>query len=411
MSTEPAARTENTETAPSQESHPAEDHRSADNSQNTGSNEISPSSEIAESSVALPSLVEETAVAVESSVVPEKIVSESTPPLQVAAITHIEEKSSKLSEKEVTNVKINEIPKIHPAPEEAATVKESSISTNTKEIAVETEEVNTEVVMSVVDDAPSGAEFHVRIDNFQRPLTDKLLFEWLARVLGHEVAKEKLWMNKIKTHCYIDFDTLQLADACIAAVTGQKVDDKHSLHLVAASTDVCSKDAENSIEGKLKPNEWKNSKMQKFSGSESSAGLGNQHGIPPKIPAVSMATGSIDMIKKAAYSATNSLTKVALPNQNISSESIQGNIQVGFSTKRNSSGAGLMNEISKRPNLGADPNSFEITRKEDAPRVIQNQEFNDTVELDTLFRKTVTLPPLYWLPVPDHIVELRKNSH
>ena len=370
------------------------------------------SSEIAESSVACPSLIEETAAAVESPVVSiENVVAESIPPLEDSTTPRVQEESSKLSENEVTHVKADEIPTILPVPQEAAIEEEAPISTDTKQIADEKEVINTEGLMSAVDDAPSGGEFHVRIDNFQRPLTDKLLFEWLAKVLGHEVAREKLWMNKIKTHCYIDFETLELANACIVAVTGQKVDDKHSLHLVAASTNVSSKDAENSTEGKLKPNEWKNSKIQKSSGSESSAWIGNQHEFPPKIPAVSMAAGSIDMIKKAAYSATNSVTKVSLPNQNILSESIQGNIQVGFSTKRNSSGAGLTNESSKRPNLGTGPSSFEVTRKEDAPRKIHNQDFNDTVELDTLFRKTVALPPLYWLPVPEHIVELRKGSH
>jgi RNSP1-SAP18 binding (RSB) motif len=370
------------------------------------------SSEVAVSSVAHPPAVEELADAIESSVIPiEVIVPASIPPLQDSTVPHIEGKNSKLSENEVMHVKPDEVATILAVPQKAPIVEEVPTLADTKQISVETEVLNTEGAMSVIDDAPSGGEFHVRIDNFQRPLTDKLLFEWLAKVLGHEVPKEKLWMNKIKTHCYIDFETLELANACIAAVTGQKVDDKHSLHLVAASTDVSSKDAENSVEGKLKPNEWKNSKMQKISGSESS-GIGNQHGIPPKIPAaMSMAAGSLDMIKKAAYSATNSSTKVAQPNHNILSESIQGNIQVGFSTKRNSSGAGLTNENSKRPNLGTAPSSIEVARKEDIPRKVQNQDFNDTVELDTLFRKTVALPPLYWLPVPDHIVELRKSSH
>jgi SAP domain/RNSP1-SAP18 binding (RSB) motif len=412
VSTGPAAIEEKIDVIPSLENAPGADNVSADNNQITGSNEITSSSEITESSVAHPSSVEVKAVAIESSIIPnEAIDSESISPLQNSTVPHVEEKTSKLSENEEMNVEADEMPTIPSLPQKAAILEEVATSADAKQIAVETEVLNLEVAASVVDDGPPGGEFHVRIDNFQRPLTDKLLFEWLAKVLGHEVAREKLWMNKIKTHCYIDFETLELANACIAAVTGQKVDDKHSLHLVAASTDVSSKDAENSIEGKLKPNEWKNSKMQKLSGSELS-GIGNQHGIPPKIPAaMSMAAGPIDMIKKAAYSATNSVTKIAQPNQNILSESIQGNIQVGFSTKRNSSGAGLTNEMSKRPNLGTVPSPFEVARKEDTLRKVQNQDFNDTVELDTLFRKTVALPPLYWLPVPDHIVELRKNSH
>ena len=107
-----------------------------------------------------------------------------------------------------------------------------------------------------------NTSYHVRIDNFQRPLTDKLLFEWLAKTLGHEVRKEQLWMNKIKTHCYIDFDSHNLAKSCITAVTGKKVDLKHTLELVADFTEISSNLAENSFEGKMKPNEWKNNRQE-----------------------------------------------------------------------------------------------------------------------------------------------------
>jgi RNSP1-SAP18 binding (RSB) motif len=257
---------------------------------------------------------------------------------------------------------------------------------------------------------------HVRIDNFQRPLTDKLLFEWLATTLGYDLSKEHLWMNKIKTHCYIDFDSLALAEACIAAVTGQKVNSKHTQHLVAALTEVSAADAETSIEGNMKPSEWKNcqSSAQKVSTSSPSANS------IPKVQGPGYQTKteqgfsvSNDAIQSpSTFTITNN--KAAFVHQLENSESIRGNTQIGFSTKRNSTAAGLTEESSKRQNTGTTSISTSSLRemrekeKEREQQVAPSNNFGDTVELDTLFRKTKSLPPLYWLPVSAEIVSKRK---
>jgi RNSP1-SAP18 binding (RSB) motif len=260
---------------------------------------------------------------------------------------------------------------------------------------------------------------HVRIDNFQRPLTDKLLFEWLATTLGYELSKEHLWMNKIKTHCYIDFDSLALAEACIAAVTGQKVNSKHTQHLVAALTEVSAADAETSIEGNMKPSEWKNcqSSAQRVNTSSPSANS------TPKVQGPGYQTkteqgfsvSNDGLQSPSTFTITNN--KAAFVHQLENSESIRGNTQIGFSTKRNSTAAGLTEESSKRQNTGTTSISTSSLREmrekekereqQTAPNNQQNN-FGDTVELDTLFRKTKSLPPLYWLPVSAEIVSKRK---
>lgn len=308
----------------------------------------------------------------------------------------------------------------------------------------------------------SSSSYHVRIDNFQRPLTDKILFEWLAKTLGHEVRKEQLWMNKIKTHCYVDFDSYDLATHCIKAVTGLKVDSKHTLELVADFTDVSSLLAENSLEGKMKPNEWKNRRDKKVILNSSSGGLGSGiknvrsdsisianaggggsahiiNGIAPSIsfPSTIPLNSSIplDAVRKANLMATNSITKMTSNNSSVG-VSIRGNEQVGFSTRRNSTMAGLTEDdlpSTKRQNINAEKVS-DINNKINDQPPLQNQsqkfperyennqniyhsndksskdqnDHGDIFELDSLFRKTKTIPPLYWLPVCDEIVLKRR---
>lgn len=253
--------------------------------------------------------------------------------------------------------------------------------------------------------------YHVRIDNFQRPLTDKLLFEWLAKTLGHEVLKENLWMNKIKTHCYIDFESISLAQACISVVTGSKVDSKHTMQLVADMTDVSAQEAETSPEAKMKPNEWKNNKTSPV----------KLIPLPQNTKASMAATSgsSIDMmnnnvIMKAVnhqLSASDStkITELRNPNAGLS---IRGNEQIGFSTRRNrtDNGTGITKtteDVSlKRQRVGSTGSEDVVLR---GRNVNDKNEDEDVFELDTVFRKTKAIPPLYWLPVTEDIIKFRKE--
>lgn len=347
---------------------------------------------------------------------------------EMPVVTEITEKAKHVDEQVHSDIAI--ISTAIPIPSEAA------IEKNQDKIIHSDEKLDDRAkapVPAIVNTGPAGVEKvnssssevaglsrrHVRIDNFQRPLTDKLLFEWLAITLGYELSKEHLWMNKIKTHCYIDFDSLALAEACIAAVTGQKVNSKHTQHLVAALTKVSAADAETSIEGNMKPSEWKNcqssaKKVNTSSPSANSTSKAQGPGYQTKTEQ-GFSVSNDALISPSTFSITNN--KAAYIHQLENRESIRGNTQIGFSTKRNSGAAGLTEESSKRQNTGTTSISTsllkEMREKEKerelqiAPNNLQNN-FGDTVELDTLFRKTKSLPPLYWLPVPAEIVSKRK---
>ena len=181
----------------------------------------------------------------------------------------------------------------------AATVSESEKSHQDNVVSVVALETESSEATEATEAVPPASEthgtddtkvtYHVRIDNFQRPLTDKALYTWMAEKLGHPVDTTQLWLNKIKTHCYMDFPTREAAQACIDAVTGCKVDSKHSMVLEADFTDISVAEAEESGEAKCKPGEWKafrdaaklaaiHGKGHKVSGGNSSSSSGGNDG-------------------------------------------------------------------------------------------------------------------------------------
>lgn len=97
---------------------------------------------------------------------------------------------------------------------------------------------------------------HVRIDNFQRPLILKNLVMWLSEVLQQNISISNIWLNSIKTHCYIDFDSTDEALKCIQVVTGLKFPESSSITLVANFTRISAIDAPTSAEGNLRPGMW-----------------------------------------------------------------------------------------------------------------------------------------------------------
>lgn len=99
----------------------------------------------------------------------------------------------------------------------------------------------------------------VRIDNFQRPLQARALKEWLERICDTTIDDASLWVNQIKTHCYVDFPTLKLARQCVSRVVGQRFPSNSTIDLEADITSVSASEAPMSVEATLKPGAWKSS--------------------------------------------------------------------------------------------------------------------------------------------------------
>ena len=69
----------------------------------------------------------------------------------------------------------------------------------------------------------SDPSCNVRIDNFVRPLNQKVLLQWIQDKLNKNqvevsLVPEDLWVNSIKTHCYVTFPSPKEALACINVI-------------------------------------------------------------------------------------------------------------------------------------------------------------------------------------------------
>lgn len=152
------------------------------------------------------------------------------------------------------------------SPHNADTVsKEVELSESSTEIiaqnSVEGKDIETTVSQddNVAVDVANIGRF-VRIDNFQRPFILKGLYLWLKETCQFDIPIENVWLNPIKTHCYVDFASHEEALKCISAVQGKRFPETSKNPLVADFTSISAFDAPNSDEARLKPGEWKNFK-------------------------------------------------------------------------------------------------------------------------------------------------------
>lgn len=110
---------------------------------------------------------------------------------------------------------------------------------------------------------------HVRIDNFQRPLTLKTLILWLEEKLNLKVDESNVWVNSIKTHCYISFQSIEESNLCKEKIEGLKYPLTNPLSLVVNYTKLSATNASKSPEAALKYQDWLTSSHVSSSSSSS----------------------------------------------------------------------------------------------------------------------------------------------
>jgi len=108
---------------------------------------------------------------------------------------------------------------------------------------------------------------NIRIDNFIRPLTHKGLVQWLQEKLGPSavLAMNDVWVNGIKTHCYVTLPSEEIAAALLTKVNGSLWLEGTSgggSTLSADFSQISAHMADRSREAKLHPGEWKLSLAQ-----------------------------------------------------------------------------------------------------------------------------------------------------
>jgi apoptotic chromatin condensation inducer in the nucleus len=244
------------------------------------------------------------------------------------------------------------------------------------------------VVTETFKDSEDNGASHIRIDYFQRPLNVKNLVKWLSDTTGIPVSEENIWVNSIKTHCYIDFSTTRDGEVCIQKVTGLKYPATSTSKLSAHFTNVSTKEAPASAEAAMKPGEWMSVKPKSLKTTDnnetaSSSVLGKRKSEETKI------MGG-NLFKRA--------TANALHQQGSTVTTSPRNVQVPV-------GSHFTNEKS------AEQKSSKYPRMSEQQSPGTQFHVESVLSLDNLFRKTKTLPAIYWLPVDDHIAERRQNIY
>jgi hypothetical protein len=218
---------------------------------------------------------------------------------------------------------------------------------------------------------------HVRIDNFQRPLHTKGLLQWLCQTCEVTLKEENIWINAIKTHCYVDFSSEEDASKCVSVVTGKKFPSTNTNTLIASFTTISAKEAPASNEGNLKPQEWKGTTgIQRLSvdssdstvvASSSSVGkvINKNEALKRKLSEAmeSNTTASTNLFKRAAVGAISNTPKKIIK-----------------STQSTTAGT---NELSAL------------------------EEVKETQEHTQQLRHTQTIPSITWCPVNESVAQSR----
>jgi hypothetical protein len=280
----------------------------------------------------------------------------------------------------------NDIPEV--MPEDA---KESSLNEIIKS------NLKKKIALSIQDDTAKGDTSNrtfVRIDNFQRPLHLKILLKWFEETLGLPGMKEEnVWLNAIKSHCYVDFTSVEQAELCIARATGLKFPATSSKCLVASFTNVSAKDAPTSVEAQRKPEEWKAFREEAVRYTNSSSAPAATAGVKRKMEDVGG-----QMLKRAVEMATIGATKS--PRTSTPSaggvaaggfgEDAANTTNTGFLTRKHKMELGLLQSGDEENGKDAQAASPRAERPPQPP----------ILSLDDLFKKTKAIPCIYWLPAP-----------
>lgn len=292
-----------------------------------------------------------------------------------------------------------------------------------KQKKVQSPRVNTSV--SVPDDGFRSK--YVRVDNLQRPLNIKGFHSWLSDILNPtDVDIDLIWINSIKTHCYINFNSIEDASLCVSRLTGLKYPSSSTLALEVNYTAVSALEAAKSVEAQQKPGQWKS---QTQVHANAPAIITNAPYAPSdKRINSSPRSSAFDIMKKAAEKAADSALKVRqVDNVNASNNSNSGKKIEEIRLKRSIDNVNARDSVdnnqSVRNSSNFNQHSNQIhnslnNQDQRAKRARQehndDKRFNKTqVEaeemksLDQFFRKTKALPELYWLPMSSDVVKQR----
>lgn len=264
---------------------------------------------------------------------------------------------------------------------------------------------------------------HVRIDNFQRPLTLRTLVSWLEEKSNIKVDESNVWVNNIKTHCYVTFQSTEESKLCKETIEGLKYPTTNPLSLVVHYTKLPASEAAGSPEAALKLQEWVVSQNPIPSTSiMKRLGPRKENSVNQPDPGSSLgkrkSLGQGSGIGGAMFGVIrNTLTAAASAQEQEQSKSPRANRNAtprGLSVGQ--SGLESVDQIVSEEthvdrNSESNVKNKSRSQKLKATNSTENQQGGrKELTLDDFFKKTVATPQLYWLPVSDEEVERRRQQ-
>jgi hypothetical protein len=278
---------------------------------------------------------------------------------------------------------------------------------------------------------------HVRIDNFQRPLTLRSLVTWLEEKLNLKVEESNIWVNGIKTHCYVTFQSQEESKLCKETIEGLKFPATNPLSLIVNYTKLPANEASESSEAALKYQDWQTSRSQQTASvpiSKRLGGLKKEKLLVQTEETAATGPSSLGKRKSIGQGAgvagamfgvirnTLQTAAAATAQEQTKSSRIDRN-----STPRGLTAGESMFDVSIAPEVAVPTE----TKGELAPQASAKNKRNrggkskaamgisadgnqignkKELTLDDFFKKTVATPQLYWLPVPVAEVEKRRQQ-
>jgi apoptotic chromatin condensation inducer in the nucleus len=264
-------------------------------------------------------------------------------------------------------------------------------------------------LVSQVEPAKNAVSCTIRVDGFKRPLRVPELKAYLAEKAGADMVEGGFWMDSIKTHCYATFPHSDNATAAREALHNQVWPERGGL----LKADFSPHTAEDVKSGRAAP------PPAPAPASSAPSGPASGPTPSPRTP--------------AAQQATRSLLSMAI-GQTLGTSGSLGSLGSGLKADKE-------NELSTRRKreLGPSPDRVKRSRTEESnslaskgedynslasgsSRVREGERDRDRdrersrappppppVKLDDLFRATKTQPKIYWLPVAEERVAVKRQ--
>ncbi|CAM9953937.1 unnamed protein product [Ectocarpus sp. 13 AM-2016] len=231
----------------------------------------------------------------------------------------------------------------------------------------------------------------IRVDNFVRPFTAQQAKKLLEEKAEAPIVEGGFWMDSIKTHCYATFNGKEAAERAMAALQGLQWPAQSFKRLEATMGDMSAEEAR-ARDGSKRSN-------RPFPGMDRPARV-----LGPRVTTTAEAKSSPDGGGQANGSGAHTTGEsAAVPGGGTTRVRGRGSVQApGVAGSR---GGVLAANVEAEVGRSRGQDRGGLQQPPQGP-----EEEDESIILDDMFRKTGAKPSLYWLPLSEEEVGLRKKK-